>query len=164
MADHHYLGAGRPVGDYLRPIVEVHGRPAALQVWGPACYALKDRDRWIGWSANHRIERLNLIVQNRRLLILEEKGVAPNLASRTMGAALRLLPAQSQQCFGCRAATSGDLYRSGGLRRHLLQGQKLAVGGHECRLQPASGGLLRAKRSPEKTLALRTRGPGSASN
>lgn len=102
MADHHYLGAGRPVGDYLRQIVEVHGRPAALLVWGPACYALKDRDRWIGWSANHRIERLKLIVQNRRFLILAEKGASPNLASRTMGAALRLLPALWQQSFGYR--------------------------------------------------------------
>jgi hypothetical protein len=102
MADQHYLGAGRPVGDYLRQIVEVHGRPAALLVWGPACYALKDRDRWIGWSATHRIERLKLIVQNRRFLILEQKGAAPNLASRTMGAALRGLPAQWQQRFGYR--------------------------------------------------------------
>lgn len=102
MADHHYLGAGCPVGDYLRQIVEVHGRPAALLVWGPACYALKDRDLWIGWSANHRIERLKLIVQNRRFLILAEKGASPNLASQTMGAALRLLPAQWQQSFGYR--------------------------------------------------------------
>ena len=102
MADHHYLGAGRPVGDYLRQIVEVYGRPAALLVWGPACYALKDRDLWIGWSANHRIERLKLIVQNRRFLILAEKGASPNLASQTMGAALRLLPAHWKQSFGYR--------------------------------------------------------------
>ena len=52
LRDHHYLGAGRPVGDYLRQIVMVRGRPAALLVWGPACYALKDRDEWIGWGAN----------------------------------------------------------------------------------------------------------------
>ncbi len=86
----------------MRQIVELHGRSAALLVWGPACYALKDRDRWIGWSANHRVERLKLIVQNRRFLILEEKGAAPNLASQTMGAALRLLPVQWQQSFGYR--------------------------------------------------------------
>ena len=73
MADHHYLGAGRSVGDYLRQVVEVRGRPAALLAWGPACYALKDRDRWIGWSANHRVERLKLIVQNRRFLVLADK-------------------------------------------------------------------------------------------
>ena len=88
LAERHYLGAGHPVGDYLRQIVEVHGRPAALLVWGPACYALKDRDRWIGWSANHRTERLKLIVQNRRFLILAEKGSSPNLASQTMGTKL----------------------------------------------------------------------------
>jgi hypothetical protein len=43
----HYLGAGRPVGDYLRQIVSVRGWPAALLVLGPACYALKNRDLWI---------------------------------------------------------------------------------------------------------------------
>lgn len=103
LVEHHYLGAGHQVGDYLRQIVEVHGKPAALLVWGPACYALKDRDRWIGWSANHRIERLKLIVQNRRFLILAQKGASPNLASQTMGAALRVLPAQWYQSFGYRA-------------------------------------------------------------
>ena len=38
MAAHHYLGAGRPVGDYLRQVVSVRGRPAALLVWGPPCW------------------------------------------------------------------------------------------------------------------------------
>ena len=70
LADRHYLGAGRAVGDYLRQVVKIRGQVAALLVWGPACYALKDRDLWISWSANQRVERLKLIVQNRRFLIL----------------------------------------------------------------------------------------------
>jgi hypothetical protein len=102
LADSHYLGAGRSVGDYLRQVVRVHGRVAALLVWGPACYALKDRDRWISWSANQRVERLKLIVQNRRFLILAAKGESPNLASQAMGAALRALPGQWQERFGYR--------------------------------------------------------------
>jgi hypothetical protein len=57
MGRNHYLGAGRAVGDYLRPIVEVDGQPLALLVWGPACDALKDRDLWISWSAPQRVER-----------------------------------------------------------------------------------------------------------
>ena len=69
LADHHSLGAGRPIGDYLRQIVEVDGRAGALLVWGPACYALKDRDLWISWSAAQRVARLKLIVQNRRFLV-----------------------------------------------------------------------------------------------
>jgi hypothetical protein len=100
LRDHHYLGAGRSVGDYLRQIVEIEGVPVALLVWGPACYALKDRDLWISWSSTQRVERLKLIVQNRRFLILADKGKAPNLASQAMGAALRALPGQWQQRFG----------------------------------------------------------------
>ena len=29
LAERHYLGAGRPVGDYLRQVVRVRGAPAA---------------------------------------------------------------------------------------------------------------------------------------
>ena len=99
---HHPLGAGRPVGDHLRQIVEIDGRPVALLVWGPACYALKDRDLWIGWSACQRVERLKLIVQNRRFLLLHQKGQFPNRASQVMSAALGVLPEQWQERFGYR--------------------------------------------------------------
>jgi hypothetical protein len=34
LAAQHYLGAGRPVGDYLRQSVERNGQPVALLVWG----------------------------------------------------------------------------------------------------------------------------------
>jgi len=100
LKDQHYLGAGHPVGDYLRQVVQINGRPVALLVWGPACYALKDRDLWISWSASQRLERLKLIVQNRRFLVLSGKGESPNLASQAMGAALRVLAKQWAQHFG----------------------------------------------------------------
>jgi hypothetical protein len=102
LGQHHYLGAGRAVGDYLRQIVERDAQPVGLLVWGPACYALKDRDLWISWSACQRVERLKLIVQNRRFLLLTPKGEAPNLASQVLGAALQALPGQWQECFGYR--------------------------------------------------------------
>jgi hypothetical protein len=102
LAGGHYLGAGRAVGDYLRQRVSVGSRPVALLAWGPACYALKDRDRWVGWNATQRTERLKLIVQNRRFLLLTAKGQAPNLASQVLAAALRALPRHWQQSFGYR--------------------------------------------------------------
>jgi hypothetical protein len=102
LTQRHPLKAGRPVGDYLRQVVKVRGRPAALLAWGPACYALKDRDRWLGWTATQRVERLKLIVQNRRFLLLTAKGEAPNLASQTLAAAVRALPEHWQQAFGYR--------------------------------------------------------------
>ena len=99
--ERHYLKAPRPVGNCLRQIVRTSaGEALALLEWGPACYALKDRDRHIGWNANQRIEKLKLIVQNRRFLLNADKGIAPNLASKTLAAALRALPAQWQQTHG----------------------------------------------------------------
>ena len=102
LATHHYLGAGRSVGDYLRQLVERDGVPVALLVWGLSCYALKDRDRWLGWSASQRVTRLKLIVQNRRFLVLTAKGQSPNLASQAMGAALRALTEHWREQFGYR--------------------------------------------------------------
>jgi hypothetical protein len=96
----HGLGATTPIGDFLRQIVEIDSKPVALLAWGPACYALKDRDRWISWSAPQRVARLKLVVQNRRFLILSPKGASPNLASQAMGAALRALPNQWMEVFG----------------------------------------------------------------
>jgi hypothetical protein len=48
------------------------------------------------------LERLKLIVQNRRFLVLTDKGQTPNLASQAMGAALRALPGQWLERFGYR--------------------------------------------------------------
>lgn len=139
LAGRHYLGAGRPVGDHLRQVVELAGQPVALLVWGPSCYALKDRDRWISWSVIQRVERLKLIVQNRRFLVLAAKGASPNLASQAMGAALRVLPEQWRDRFGYRPllaesftdpeAYAGTCYKasnweavgySAGYRRHRV--------------------------------------------
>jgi hypothetical protein len=66
----HYLGADRPIGDYLRQVVTRQEKIVAVLAWGPACYALKDRDRWLRWDATRQVERLFLIVQNRRFLLL----------------------------------------------------------------------------------------------
>lgn len=102
LGEHHYLGAGRAVGDYLRQVVTWKGKPLGLLVWGPACYALKDRDLWLGWSACQRVERLKLVVQNRRFLLLTPKGGARNVATQVLGVALRVLRQHWEQCFGYR--------------------------------------------------------------
>ena len=99
--DEHYLGAGRQVGRTLVQIVHHRERWAAILVWGPAAMKLIDRDEWIGWTANQRAERLGLIVQNRRFLVLAETRM-PNLASRAMGLALRHLPEHWEQKHGYR--------------------------------------------------------------
>jgi len=98
----HYLGPTRSVGDFLRQVVERDGQWLALLAWGPAGLHLKDRDRWIGWNPLQRAERLKLVVQNRRYLLLTERGQEPNLASQVLALAVRELPRQWQQRFGYR--------------------------------------------------------------
>jgi hypothetical protein len=99
--EEHYLGAGRLVGRTLVQIVHHRGRWTAILLWGPAAMKLIDRDEWIGWTHHQRAQRLGLIVQNRRFLVLAETRM-PNLASRAMGLALQHLPQQWEQKHGYR--------------------------------------------------------------
>jgi hypothetical protein len=100
MGDYHYLGTGRPVGDFLRQAAVCDGHWVGLLAWGSASYALKDRDEWIGWTPTLRAERLKLVIQNRRFLIPGKKGHQPNLASQILSAAVRALPQQWEDAFG----------------------------------------------------------------
>lgn len=124
LAQKHYLGVAPPIGDFLRQVVSRDGQWVALLVWGPAALKLKDRERWIGWNLTQQVERLKLVVQNRRYLLLHERGAEPNLASQALAAACRALPESWQQRFGYRPlvaesftdleAYAGTCYKAGG--------------------------------------------------
>lgn len=92
MGEFHYLGESRPVGDSLRMVAQQGDQWLGLLMWGSAAYRLKARDLHIGWTPTQRAQRQKLIVQNRRFLLLGERGEYPNLASRILGAAVRDLP------------------------------------------------------------------------
>jgi hypothetical protein len=96
----HYLGQTPPVGDFLRQVIVREGVWVALLVWGPAALKLKDREKWIGWNSAMASERLKLVAQNRRYLLLHDRGSEPNLASQALAAACRALPGQWEQHFG----------------------------------------------------------------
>ena len=102
LTEKHYLGTAPPMGDFLRQVVTRDGQWLALLVWGPAALKLKDRERWIGWNPTQQAERLKLVVQNRRYLLLHERGREPNLASQALAAACRVLPQQWAERFGYR--------------------------------------------------------------
>jgi hypothetical protein len=96
----HYLG-DCPQGRQLLQVVEYQGHWVALLDWGPACWKLADRELHIGWTPQQRAERLGLIVQNRRFLVLGKERM-PNLASRSLGLALKALPEHWEQVHGYR--------------------------------------------------------------
>lgn len=57
------------------------------------------RDRWIGWDRRYQFDRLHLIANNARFLILPQWHV-PNLASRVLGLCERRVSADWQTRFG----------------------------------------------------------------
>jgi hypothetical protein len=100
MGQYHYLGEGHPAGDTMRMVAELGGEWVGLLMWGSACYRLKPRDEFIGWTPTQRAQRQKLVVQNRRFLLLVDRGEHPNLASHILGAVVRQLPGLWYEAFG----------------------------------------------------------------
>ena len=84
MRAHHYLGLTALVGRSLRYVAEVDGRWLALLGWASPALKCASRDAWIGWSPTLQWQRLALIANNSRFLILPGVRVK-NLASRILG-------------------------------------------------------------------------------
>lgn len=99
MRAHHYLGLVAMVGRSLRYIAEVDGRWLALVGWAAAALKCASRDAWIGWSPALQWQRLGLIANNVRFLILPQVRVK-NLASRVLGLNVARLSADWQCVHG----------------------------------------------------------------
>jgi hypothetical protein len=81
---YHYLGLNRPVGESLLYLVsDCHGHDLAVVLVGAAAWKCGPRDRFIGWDATQRAERLHLVANNQRFLILPWVKV-PYLASHLL--------------------------------------------------------------------------------
>ena len=97
LAQHHYLGYGGAAGQNLRYLIrDCGGRDLACLLFGAAAWKVRARDAFIGWSAEQRQERLSLIVNNSRFLILPHVRV-PHLASHILGTILRRLRSDWQR-------------------------------------------------------------------
>jgi hypothetical protein len=101
MAAHHYLGFKRTVGRALRQVAEYQGQWLALLLWQSSALMCGPRDRWINWSRPIQFQRLHLIVNNARFLILPGVRV-PHLASRVLGQSLRRLADDWEALHGFR--------------------------------------------------------------
>ena len=99
MDAHHYLGALAKIGDTLRYVATWHGEWLALLSFSAAAWKCTARDAWIGWDFRCQYDRLHLIANNSRFLILPEHHY-PNLASRILALCERRLVADWQDHFG----------------------------------------------------------------
>lgn len=83
VAQFHYLGYARPVGEHLKYLAFAKGRLVACLTWSSAPRHIGCRDRFIGWNAQLRQKNLHLLAYNTRFLVLPWIHV-PNLASHLL--------------------------------------------------------------------------------
>lgn len=96
---HHYLGLKAMVGKTLRYVAVFEDCWLALLGWQAAALKCKPRDQWIGWSKVIQYQRLHLIANNTRFLILPDLKIR-NLASRVLSLTLKRLPHDWQAIYG----------------------------------------------------------------
>jgi len=99
MREHHYLGLRSFVGESLRYVAEWQGRWVALLGWCSAALKCQARDRFIGWPEVMKWQRLGLVVNNARFLILPGERVV-NLASRVLSLNLKRLSGDWELAYG----------------------------------------------------------------
>lgn len=99
MSQRHYLGFKSLVGESIRYIAELQGRWLSLLSWSAAALKCQPRDAWIGWSQAIQWQRLQLIVNNSRFLILPDIHI-PNLASKILSLNLQRLSNDWQHIYG----------------------------------------------------------------
>lgn len=81
---YHYLGHRNCVGENLKYLACArNGRPVACLLFGSAAWKAKARDEFIGWNSVQRQDRLRLLTNNTRFLILPWVRV-PHLASHLL--------------------------------------------------------------------------------
>ena len=98
MQQHHRRGSLRRIGHELHYVATDNDNWIALASFSPAALKCTARDEWIGWQRQHRTDRLRLIANNSRFLILPGHHY-PNLASRILSGCRRRLAKDWQTQF-----------------------------------------------------------------
>ncbi len=100
LAEFHYLGYSGSVGENAQYLVtQGSSRVLAGVLFGSAAWKCRDRDRFIGWTAEARERNLALITNNQRFLILPWVRV-PCLGSWILSRVLRRLSVDWQAKYG----------------------------------------------------------------
>jgi hypothetical protein len=99
MQQHHYLGDLAKIGHTLWYVATDGEQWVALLSFSASAWKCGVRDRWIGWDFRHQFDRLNLIANNSRFLILPEYHLS-NLGSKVLSLCHKRIAADWQSYFG----------------------------------------------------------------
>jgi hypothetical protein len=99
MQEYHYLGSLPKISETIWYIATWHNEWVALISFSAPALKCKARDSWIGWDFRHQYDRLKLLTNNSRFLILPDWHY-PNLASRILSLCHKRLCLDWQESFG----------------------------------------------------------------
>lgn len=88
--EYHMLGDKNVFGSRLAYFIKSNETILGCLQFSASSWALSSRDEWIGWNVQDRKQRLHLIVNNSRFLILPWVNVK-NLASKVLSLAIKQL-------------------------------------------------------------------------
>ena len=89
--EYHMLGDKQVFGSRLAYYIKSNETILGCLQFSASSWALSSRDEWIGWNIQDRKQRLHLIVNNSRFLILPWVTIK-NLASKALALAIKQLP------------------------------------------------------------------------
>jgi len=99
MQAHHYLGSLPKIGNTIWYVATVEDQWLALLSFSAPALKCSARDEWIGWGYRHQYDRLNLVANNSRFLILPAHH-HKNLASQILSRCKRRIQQDWQDRFG----------------------------------------------------------------
>lgn len=167
---HHYLRAPSLIGRHLIYAIEIGKYCLGAMCFSDACRQLAPRDRFLGWAAVRREQRVGFVIQNDRFLLLP--GVSGNnVASRALGLCVRRVaddwkgafkvPVLVAETFVDPARFSGRCYqaanwiRVGESQGYSQDGDRYRYHGQPktvwlCPLQPHAYDILRSAVLPDE--------------
>lgn len=99
MNRYHYLGFVPKIGETLWYVATINKEWISLIGFSVSALKCKARDQWIGWNYRHQYDRLKLIVNNNRFLILPEWHIR-NLGSRVLSLCQKRIVSDWEKFFG----------------------------------------------------------------
>lgn len=99
MQSYHYLGALPKIGNTILYVATVEDIWVSLLSFSAAALKNAARDLWIGWDFRHHYDRLNLVANNSRFLILPQFH-KNNLASKILSLCQKRIQKDWMERFG----------------------------------------------------------------
>lgn len=149
MQSHHYLGSLPKIGNTLWYVATWQDQWLALLSFSAAALKCSARDRWIGWDFRHQYDRLNLIANNSRFLILP-RWHHQNLASRVLSLCQRRIQRDWIERFEHPLLLLETFVDPTRFRGTIYQAANWRLVGFSKGYQRTRGGYSTSRQSPKK--------------